>query len=175
MSDLRCFIAVDVPEPVRRRLTYLSRELDSRSIIPVKEQSIHITLKFLGDVAQNKIPLIESKLENIKTGSFKLKLREIGAFPNENYVRVVWVGCENESLRNLGKLVNDRLEGIFPKEEFTPHVTVARVKGKIDFKEFAKKYHGQTFGEFNVHSFSLKTSQLTSAGPKYLTVSEFEL
>ena len=94
-------------------------------------KDFHCTLKFLGDVKENKIDKIKGLLRNIKFESFKISLSGVGAFPNENYIRVIWIGLEpREIIIDLQKNIDNELSKLkFQKDKrFEPHLTLTRVK-----------------------------------------------
>ena len=121
-----------------------------------------------------------SKLRQ-KQKRIKVKLRGVGVFPNESYIRVVWIGCKSKdnSLKELSDRINEGIGELgFPREENTPHLTIARVKRRINLLDFLAKYKNADFGEFEVTQFFLKQSILgrdTGKGPKYETIVEVAL
>lgn len=175
MASIRCFAAIDLPDMLRKRLASKARELHGAGIIPVSQENMHITLKFLGDVGPDKLSELDSKLHKIKCEPFDVKVKGVGAFPNMNYIRVVWAGCEGSGLVSLAGKVNDSLFPAFSKEEFAPHITIARIKVRADTRSFFEKYVTNYFGSFTVDRFSLKRSTLGPMGPVYETITEFEL
>jgi len=172
---MRCFISVEIPEELKRTVSPLKKEIHTEGIKPVEDKNMHITLKFLGDVPEEKFGEIESALRKVEFSKFKIKLKGVGVFPNESYIRVVWVGCSDDAhLKDLSEKINDSLSGFFKKEPFSAHLTIARVKRKVDLNEFLDEHKDDEFGEFEVSNFELKSSKLTREGPKYSTVSVFE-
>jgi 2'-5' RNA ligase len=138
---------------------------------------MHLTLRFIGEVSANTLADIEQKLRTIEFAPFSLSLKGVGVFPNENYVRVVWIGCENEELKGLAKKIEDALTGIGKEDArgFSAHLTIARVKNKIDVKAFLKAHAYEEFGSFEVRSFQLMRSELAfGKPPKYSVVKSFE-
>ncbi len=174
MKDkIRSFIAINIPEELKAKISLLKKDLNIDGIKYVKEENLHITLKFLGDVANTKIAEIEKVLREIKFKNFTVCLHSVGVFPNENYIRIVWVGCESKALVELADKINNLLSGMFKKESFSAHLTIARVKRNVDFSEFLNKHKNENFGEFEVSSFELKMSELDREGPNYSTLAEF--
>ncbi|HIQ39187.1 MAG TPA: RNA 2',3'-cyclic phosphodiesterase, partial [Methanothermococcus okinawensis] len=97
-------------------------------------------------------------------------IRGLGVFPNENYIRVIWVGASN--LVPLFEEVDKRLEDLnFKRErEYVPHITIGRVKflkDKRTLKERIKKYRDVDLGTLYVDSIVLMKSTLTRSGPIY--------
>ncbi len=170
---MRLFIAVQVPEELRAKMAGIAKELDMDGIRPVKEQNMHITLRFIGETSEEKVNEIKERLREVKFEKFNCLLKGTGTFPNDEYVRVVWTGIESDKkLEELSGKVNQALAEIPGDEKFSAHLTLARVKKKVDVKGFLGK-HQEEFGSFSVESFELVKSVLESDGPKYTTVAVF--
>lgn len=170
---MRLFIAVQVPEELRKKMAALGDELDMDGMRPVKSQNMHITLRFIGEVPDENADEIKAELEEVRFEKFDCLLRGTGVFPNESYVRVVWAGIESGGkLEELSGKVNQALRGVPGDGKFSAHLTLARVKKKIDVSNFIAK-HQEEFGSFTVESFELVQSVLEPGGPKYTTVAVF--
>ncbi len=179
---IRTFIAVELPQTFQEQITKIESELNMPGIKVVDPSIIHITMKFLGDVAEEKIAEIVSALEKIECKPFRAKIKGIGAFPKPSYIRVIWLGAEGD----FGKL-NTEVERVlepfrFKKdnEKFTAHATLARAKqitaeNKAKILQTLKKYENIEFGEMDVTSISLKKSTLMPKGPVYETLAEIKL
>jgi 2'-5' RNA ligase len=175
---MRLFVAVQVPEGLKEKAAALSKELPADAITPVRPENMHLTLRFIGEVDERTKDGIVEKLEKIRFKPFKCTLRGVGVFPNEDYVRVVWAGLESEgALETLAKDVIGALEG-YGKDEgrgFTAHLTIVRVRRKIDAAPFLKKHKDDVFGEFVVDGFDLIESALRPGEPPaYKRIAEFE-
>lgn len=177
METKRLFIAVEVPQQLRRRIYEFALQLRQDGIKLVEEENLHITLKFLGDIPAQKIPEIIEKLKRISISPFGCALRGVGVFPNPNYVRVVWVGVEGERLAELAGAVANELRGIGKEEDrpFSSHLTIARAKKKIDLRDFLEKNGNKEFGDYRVDAFSLFESTLAKQGPVYNKLASFRL
>jgi 2'-5' RNA ligase len=173
--DYRCFIAIELPQLLRKKLARVAAPLPHDAVNFVDERNMHITLKFLGEVSQDKLAAVKQRLEQIKAKPFTVKVRGAGVFPNEDYVRVVWVGCQGDRLTALAKKINEALSPLFKPEEFAAHITVARVKRKIPIRDFLASRKDQELGEFKVERFLLMVSKLTPAGPEYSVLAEYKL
>ncbi len=183
---LRTFVAVDIEdEIVRSRIVDIQSEISSSSakIKLVEPENLHITLKFLGEVDEARIPVIVNSLEEALKGSkgFKIRLERVGAFPRVSRPNVIWVGVSDgrEPLIKLANLVEDALKRIgFPKEKrpFEPHLTIARVKYRSsDLPSLIMKVEETIVGEVEVREVRLKKSTLTPKGPIYETLHTFPL
>ncbi len=173
---MRAFVAFDIPESCKDYLHSLQKDLrDFGKMTFVKD--FHITLKFLGEVEEEKIERIKKVLGTIRFTAIKTKLTRIGLFPNESYVRVVWVGLSNEQeIIDLQKQIDFGLAKFFGNErDFLPHATLARVKFVHDKKGLVDAINRIKIEpmEFEINSFKLKKSTLTPQGPIYEDIEEF--
>ena len=137
MSDsIRAFVALPLPEEVRDRLGALRQAApDGAKVSWLKPDSIHLTLKFLGDVMPDRLERLKAALSALPwdRGAFGFTLAEVGAFPNLARPRVLWVGVEQggDVVIELAAAVDAITRRLgFPREErrFTPHLTIGRVK-----------------------------------------------
>jgi len=172
---MRTFIAIELPEEVKEYLKELQKELTGIKASFVKD--FHLTLKFLGEVSEDKVEKIKEKLSEVKFEPFKVKLGKTGVFPSESYIRVVWIGIEpKEKVIGIQKQVNEAMQGFgFKKDKFKSHLTLARVKFIDDKKAFVEKLKQLEIKplEFEVSSFSLMKSTLTPEGPIYEELKKF--
>jgi RNA 2',3'-cyclic 3'-phosphodiesterase len=174
---MRLFAAVPLPEPARGEVTQLLGRL-RESALPVrwvKNEGVHLTLKFFGEVVPERLEVIEEAVRFASAGTkpLSLQLGELGAFPNPARPKVLWLGLESSPELEL---LQDRLERGgdaigFPPEgtPFHPHVTLGRVREGQRcpsrwFAEFAGIYERLPFLATEVGLFE---SILTSKGPRY--------
>lgn len=184
-EKIRTFIAIELPETVRDYLyavgLAVGQQLPANSVRWVKPEQMHLTLRFLGDTAVSQIsPLTQAlQTELANQAGFSLKLSQLGAFPNRERPRVIWVGVGGEMVRL--RAVQDGVEtavsqiGLPPdKRKFKPHLTIGRVKQHDKVK--GKKWGGrvESLG-FEVTAVSLIQSTLTPKGSLYKTLAEIEL
>jgi 2'-5' RNA ligase len=184
---MRAFIAIDLNEEIKKRICAFIRELDTgeKGIRWVKTRGMHLTLKFLGEVPEEKIERIKPLLENIAGNypSFRLKLKGTGAFPpGAKFPRVMWIGIEmNETLENMQTRVENELQNLGISREnrkFHPHLTLARIKGRPDIEKVLESLasHAETdFGGMIVNRLTLFKSTLKPTGAEYTILSEFYL
>jgi 2'-5' RNA ligase len=176
---MRLFTAIELPKELEEQVSKLKEKLKTDSAGMTITKDNHLTLKFLGDVEDSKADEIKEALRKVRFSSYKTKLNNIGVFPNENYVRVVWVGLKpEEETIALKKKIDDALKDFNFKDDydFHPHLTLARVKfvkDKEKFKELLKslKVEGS---EFEVKEFKLIKSTLMPEGPVYEDIGEFK-
>ncbi|MFZ5501132.1 MAG: RNA 2',3'-cyclic phosphodiesterase, partial [Candidatus Micrarchaeota archaeon] len=143
-------------------------------LVPVKPENMHLTLKFIGEADESGAGKIEEKLRAISFAPFRCSLRGVGVFPDEHHIRVVWAGCESGgALEKLAKDVMDALSGYGDDKPFSAHLTIARVKRKLDLKGFLQKHRDEPFGEFEAKEFHLIKSELKPGGPEYSALARF--
>lgn len=134
---IRSFIAIELPDEIRHALAEVQKNLrrDVGGVRWVEPGSIHLTLKFLGDIPAEQIQPIAAAAMGVVQDEPPLSLgvSGLGAFPNPRRPRVIWVGIEGD-VERLGRLQTRLEEALgplgFPREEraFRPHLTVGRVK-----------------------------------------------
>lgn len=182
---MRVFLAVEIDEKLLDKIADVQKSF-AECEAPVKyveTENLHCTLKFFGEIDDNKlndiIEVIENKIRNHEP--FKLSIKKTGVFPNERYIRVLWLGMEDvEPFSNLQKdLDEDFVKMGFKKERsYVPHLTIGRVKGaknKTELLSRLKDLGEVEIGEMDISKIVLKKSELTPAGPIYTTITEFAL
>lgn len=182
---MRTFIAIELDKTIKDTVSALIQKLDTggRNFRWVKPQGMHLTLKFLGEVSEDKITEVKSVLGSIAKdySRFPLSLKETGTFPPAARVpRVVWIGIEkNEFLQNIQARVEKELHNIrFPKEKrkYHPHLTLGRVKGLQNIEtvmETLNQNKEAEFGRMTVNKITLFKSTLKPTGAEYTILSEF--
>ncbi|MFN3527952.1 MAG: RNA 2',3'-cyclic phosphodiesterase [Candidatus Altarchaeaceae archaeon] len=174
---MRTFISINCPLDMK-----FDELKECGNLNIVKKENFHITLKFLGEIDKKTVTEISNKLkflENYK--EFKISLYGIGTFPNENYVRVLWIGVDEgkDKIIEIQKEIDKVLEYKFQKEkDFVPHLTIARIKSisnKEKFKNFIEKYRNFKFLEFQCKEISLMKSELKKEGAEYTEIEKFKL
>ncbi len=168
-----------IPEDIKERIAEVSRKLYSKvkeaRIIP--SENLHLTLKFLGEVPEEKVPRIKGVLsDTLKIYEpFKMEVKGAGVFPDEKKIRVFWIGAySGGKMKKLSILIENHLEPEgFPKENrFKEHITIARFKStpKISFlKELIERYKEESFGVMPVEKIELIKSELRPSGSLYST------
>ena len=136
---------------------------------------MHLTLKFLGEISDEKIKEIREKLREINLKKFETEADSVGVF-SEKFIRIVWLHLNN--CDSLQKEIDEKLKDLFPKEKrFMSHLTIARVKKIKDKQEFLKDLKNIKILKikFVADNFKLKSSVLTKHGPIYETLEEYPL
>ena len=174
---IRLFVSIEVPNGIKNKIAKLGLELPADAIKPVPAENLHVTLSFIGRVNTTKLLEIESSLRAIEFSPFELSFKGVGIFPSTDFVKVVWVGAKSEELNSLAEKITVALSGLVEKEDqkFSAHLTIARVRKKIDVHEFLKMHKDDEFGSFTADKFNLMESVMVyGESPKYTVVSEFE-
>lgn len=191
MEQIRCFIAIELPDEVKRGLTQLQAQLKSGNQPWVKwvdPYSIHLTLKFLGNVAGDRIGEITRAMGEAVQGAspFRLEVKDLGVFPNLRRVQVAWVGVSGEvdKLVHLQQRIESSLvpQGFTAESRpFTAHLTLARIRDRASPDE--RQRFGQLIADtkfeaaytFRVDAINLMRSQLTREGAIYSRIGSVEL
>lgn len=163
---MRSFIAIEVP--FFKGIEELQSSIEGK-FKAVEKENLHLTLKFLGEISERDVEKIKEEVEKCKTQPFRLKFKGVGFFPNENYIKVVWVGVENpEKIAEMMRCIDSHLAkfGFKREKSYVPHLTIARVKGKIKIENL-EKFRDMEFGEIEVNEIKIKKSTLTPEGPIY--------
>ena len=173
----RLFVGIPLSFELKQKLKPLLEKLSLPGINPVSIENLHLTLKFLGEVEENKIPEIEKILEEIslRTPPFRVELRGLGEFPDEENPSVLWAGVEDGVIIDLMKLADQKLDYLRANDhrQEIPHLTLARIKGSADLKllkQIFLKNKDLEFGFWDIDKIHLYEAKLTPNGPIYRSV-----
>ncbi len=180
---IRTFIAVDIDnEAILSRIKPVLDELISTGadMKPVELHNMHITLRFIGEIPKPMVDSIARMLSELRFKKFKIHIKGVGAFPTPTRPRVVWLGVVegHEQLKEIHDWIEERLQKLGfkrEKEEFVPHITLARVRSSRNIKNLVEaimRLKDVDIGEFIVDKVRLKKSTLTPRGPIYDTLFE---
>jgi len=184
MTNFRGFIAIDIgsfPKLVEFENEIKKTGADVKLVDP---NIVHITLKFLGDTEENLVEKIEEIMKNSveEIKPFEMQLAGTGVFPDQKYMRVVWIGIKNgEQIGKIASKIEEQVSKLgFEKEnrEFSAHLTIGRIrsaKNKEKLLRVIENYKNTNFGSYKVDSIKLKKSELTPKGPIYTTLKEVKL
>ena len=148
----------------------------SRGVKWVAEQSIHLTLKFLGEATEEAVAAVSKTLAAVSAEHrpFNVSVHGIGAFPSMRHPNVLWVGMDcPEELQTLHRDIDEALSVLgFEREErrFSPHLTIGRVKEKKGVDLVVKElstFDGALFGTIHVAEVVLMRSTLKPSGAEY--------
>ncbi|WP_247003669.1 RNA 2',3'-cyclic phosphodiesterase [Halosolutus gelatinilyticus] len=184
---MRLFVSADLPDDLAEPIADLQDDLAEASGLTLTDpEQAHVTLKFLGDVAGDRLPALEDELaaavDDADVDPFTARFGGLGVFPSLDYISVVWLGVAagGDELARLHEAIEDRTTamGFDPEShDFTPHVTLARMEhaGGKDHVQKVIRERDPTVGEMHVDEVRLTESTLTDAGPRYSAVERFSL
>ncbi|HEX3879363.1 MAG TPA: RNA 2',3'-cyclic phosphodiesterase [Bryobacteraceae bacterium] len=183
---MRLFTGLDIPEEIIRRLEQLiSRLKPAARIAWSPAANLHITTKFIGEWPEERLDELKSALAAVSSRSpIDTAIRSLGFFPNPRWPRNFWCGIEAPGLAELAAATEAATSslGIASEiREYSPHLTLARIKERIDLAPLHQAIEcesaglGLDFGHFEVRSFSLYRSQMYSTGSVYTKLAEFPL
>ncbi len=177
---MRCFIAIEIGKEAKDYLFNLQKGFkDIVKASWVAKKNLHLTIRFLGEINENKVEEIKKILESITLKKFEIELSDFGVFPNKDFIKILWVSLKPEDrIYELERKVDEELISLSNKDqEFKAHLTLARVKNIKDKKQFLERL--ETFKikniKFKVDKFILLKSELTKDGPKYEILEEYIL
>lgn len=183
---MRAFVSVGL-EGLETRIEAVQREFaETDGVDLVAPGDVHVTLSFLGDVSERKVPAVTDAINEAVAESdvspFEAALGGLGVFPSREYICVLWIGVREgaEELTRLHERVESRTTelGFEPdSHEFTPHATIARMRhaGGKDLVQRHLDDLDPTVGRVRVEAVHLTESTLTAEGPEYETVEAFAL
>ncbi len=169
---MRTFIAIDIPESIKKEIIKIQKQLPKFAGKKTEAESLHLTLKFLGEVDEKKIEKIRKMLREIKLNSFEIQIQKIGMFSD----RIVWLGIKN--CNELQKIIDNQLSRLFEMENrFMGHLTIARIKNLEGRKQFLEELRKIKLPEmkFIVKKFNLKESKPVKRGHIYRDIETYKL
>lgn len=183
MSMLRAFIAIELPGGLQKAISQVIERLQATAgksaVRWVSASNIHLTLKFLGDIAPTSLGVIEEALRTeagLHSG-FRMEAGELGAFPNTKRPRVIWLGVdappELNSLQRGIDSATAKLGYASETRPFSPHLTLGRVRENASSSELsvlASKLIEVSFdspSSFEVDAVHLFKSDLLPGGSVY--------
>lgn len=188
---MRLFVALDIDDDIRGRIARFIE--DVRGFAPevrwVQPESLHVTLKFIGEKDEDEVENIKRTLEKIAAGVVEMNFRGYGFFPGARAPRVLWAGVEaGPELTALAAIVDETLTQLdIPKEEhsFNAHLSLARGGGSprkrkgdgglARLQEKLTALPTPEFGTMTAHEFFLYQSQLSPNGSRYKKLASFGL
>jgi 2'-5' RNA ligase len=188
MGRTRTFIAVDIGEEIRNNALALQQSLakTGASAKWVSAESMHITLLFLGEVDDTALHAVCRAVKQVASGEppFTLDVSGLGAFPSLRRPKIAWAGILDgaEQLKRLYDKLETKMldQGCYRKEErdYTPHLTLGRVKGESDGVALAPeitKRLSWNGGKTVVNELLVFSSVLEKDGPVYTVLGRGEL
>ena len=169
---MRTFVAIEVNNNnVLDSIQQVQSKLNIKAK-PVELHNMHFTVQFLGEISEEMLRKISDVLNGIEFSTFSVTFASIGAFPKPNSPRVIWVGVNDgvNKLEKLAETIRSKLSdvGFSPDKKFKPHVTIFRVKNRIEDLPFKlENFSSYSFGKQEISEIKLKKSELTPNGPIY--------
>jgi 2'-5' RNA ligase len=182
----RAFIAIDLSEDIIGKIGEISTALQARmGDLPVRwipAENVHLTLKFLGDVSETSVDRLAEIIRRVAQAHecFEISVGSLGVYPNARRPRVIWLGVEApQALLAIQRGIDQetsRLGYEAKDQEFSPHLTIARVSRSADYREL--KAIGDTLetetvgflGAARVEQVKLYRSDLKPTGAEYSIV-----
>jgi 2'-5' RNA ligase len=190
--SLRLFVAIEVPAPVKTALSKVREEL--QSLVPAariswtRPESMHLTLRFLGDVSSSEVPPLIEALNSATRGFGEIPLvcERLGCFPAPRSPRVLWAGVHDseDRLSELSRRITTASAAFTPEPpeaRFTGHVTLGRIRQKLrgaeirQIGDFLDRSAPRTFGTWKAAQVELMQSELGADGSRYTVVECFSL
>ena len=194
MDAIRAFIAIELPAAILQQLgeveSRLKPQMPPDCIRWVKPDSIHLTLKFLGQVPSDQIDLITASLKNalLPHHAFALEVAGAGCFPDLHRPRVIWVGVKEDppthQLQHVQRAVENAISPLgYPTEarDFSPHLTLGRVARDVRTTDLKKvgdavgASHIGSLGRWDVSNVALIKSDLRPTGAVYTVLARASL
>ena len=170
---MRVFVAIEISNnKILKNIQTFQKNVEINAK-PTKIDQIHFTLEFLGEINQVKCNKVKDVIKKISFSSFEISLKGVGGFPNLKNPRIVWIGIDNNGEEKLITIANEvgmklRALGFENNKKFKPHLTIFRVKKKIeDISVIMKQYETLEFGTQTVSKIKVKRSVLSPKGPEY--------
>jgi 2'-5' RNA ligase len=183
--NMRLFVAIELPPAVKESLGLLVRDfsVQGTQVRWVRSENVHLTLKFLGEVEEQKIQMIAGACRTAAGGvePFEITVEGVGAFPSRKKPRVIWVGVTRSApLKTLHGRLEEEFKTIgFPQEKrsWSPHLTIGRVKVNWNLEALENRLSGARFSPHSVSVDRLHVvkSDLRPDGPLYTTLEEIHL
>lgn len=179
---MRAFVAVDLPAEMHDKIADVQSKFNTFKFKFVDPSIVHITLKFLGDVPEERISQVSQALDSVSCAPFRVNVKGVGVFPKPKFAKVIWLGFDGD----FEQLYNSVEQSLSPFEfeeslhKFSAHATLARVKylpkkKKKEFLETVEELRDVDIGSMDINALKLKKSILTPQGPLYETLHEITL
>jgi RNA 2',3'-cyclic 3'-phosphodiesterase len=184
----RVFCAVELPDEVRARLrdhiATLRETVPDAAASWTRVENIHLTLKFFGNVAVDRIPTISEAIAKAtkEFSLFQIEVGGTGVFPKSSRAQVLWIGVNDPSGKLVGlqrQVENECAKKAFEKEDraYRPHLTIARIRRPEGARQLADAHLQIKFepAQIEIQEIILLRSELNSKGSRYTPISRHEL
>ena len=184
---MRIFVGLDIPHQIRSRIEKYMQSV--RELAPdarwVRVESLHVTLKFIGESPEGRVRAVEEALSQVKSSTFQIEFKDAGFFPSPKSARIFWIGIHApDALPHLASAIDEKLEQLgIPKEgkPYKPHLTLARAPergGGRCFHLLQQRLlpdEPLQFGTMTAREFFLYKSELLRGGARYTKLKGFRL
>ncbi|MFH1189988.1 MAG: RNA 2',3'-cyclic phosphodiesterase [Candidatus Omnitrophota bacterium] len=188
---MRAFIAIEISDPAKDALRRIIDHLkySGADVRWVDPGIVHLTLKFLGEIADDKCDSVKASLDAVAKDSkpFEMTIKDVGAFPNIDRPRVIWAGLGKGEVEAVA--IAGGIEDLLSKTEFLPsdkpfraHLTIGRVRSPLNSDKLREKISSASaiiqsaeIIPHKVTSIVLFRSTLTSHGPIHTKLHESQL
>ena len=183
-ATLRTFLAVDIGPEVRENLRRLQEQLQrsQADVRWVRPESIHLTLRFLGEIPASDLEKLEPVMAAAVSGqaAVEISVAGWGMFPSPKRPRVLWVGIPQgrEKLAPMAEALERGLiqAGFGPEDRpWKPHLTLGRFRSPRNLESLSKalaKAGEQVYGRIQADRLTLFQSQLRPGGAVYTALRE---
>jgi RNA 2',3'-cyclic 3'-phosphodiesterase len=196
---MRIFIGIDLDPEVRTRIERFLEAVESFAPEArwVRPESLHITLKFVGEQTPERVQAITEHLQLVESSAFEIRAGGYGFFPTAKAPRVFWIGIHSgPQLAELAENIDMATAELgIPREDrpYSPHLTLARASARrssgspkwrkgdgpnATFAVLEKRLAAMgelDFGAMTAHEFILYQSQLSPKGSKYTKLQRFPM
>ncbi len=180
---MRLFTGLDLPPGLVGRLENLLRRLKPAAAISWSPPAnLHVTTKFIGEWPEGRLAELKAALGQLPARDpIQVAVRRVGFYPNPHSPRIFWCGIEAPGLDRLAADTDDATSALGVSREqraFSPHLTLARIKDRIDMqplREAIAALDSLEFGSFEARSWFLYQSTLKPGGSVYTKLAEFPL
>lgn len=182
---MRAFLAFDVADDVIQRLLTAEQEMRTTGadVGVVSADNLHFTVRFLGEVPDNVVDEISTRIGRLELQSTQVRVEGVGAFPGLRNPRIVWAGVSPEDSPRINALAEKIIDSVRdmgkPEDRrFHAHITIGRVRSPRNhdaLASFIQRNQKREFGATRIDRLKLKSSVLKPGGPTYSDVREFLL
>ncbi len=170
---MRAFVAVEIQDDnILDAIDKIQSEFKIKAT-PVNKKNMHFTLLFLGEITEEVAANVKKALSTVSFKPIEVRFTHVGVFPNPRSPRVVWIGVDEISSRQLVELasqVEKKLEplGFKSDKPFKAHLTIFRIKNRTDdISGMIEKFKKIDLGKYTMTELKFKQSVLTPNGPIY--------
>jgi len=178
---IRSFIALDLPREVINQIEDIQKLIKNKKLFygkTTEPENLHLTLKFLGEIDEEKLEEVKEKLKEVKFSGFEACIDEIGVF-SKDFLKIIWVKLDGKEVFDLQKQIDEKMNelGFEIENRFMSHITIARIKKPVNKKALLDYIKNMKISKtkMKVDKFILKKSVLKPEGPVYENIGEYSL